>query len=109
MDLERFGRDDLAKAFLDRYLTLTGAIENRTDRLLFLYYKLYRANVRIKVLCIQLKEDEGGSDPKGRELIEKYMLLFRRYYLELKAAWEAGARIGRTTFYIFTDRQCPGL
>jgi aminoglycoside phosphotransferase family enzyme len=90
MDLERFGRDDLAKAFLDRYLTLTGAIENRTDRLLFLYYKLYRANVRIKVLCIQLKEDEGGSDPKGRELIEKYMLLFRRYYLELKAAWEAG-------------------
>ena len=90
MDLERFGRDDLSEAFLDRYLALTGAIENRTDRLLFLYYKLYRANVRIKVLCIQLKEKEGGSDPKGQELIGKYMLLFRRYYRELKAAWDTG-------------------
>lgn len=91
MDLERFGREDLAKAFLDRYLALTGAIENRTDRLLLLYYKLYRANVRIKVLCIQFKENEGGSDPKNWELVEKYMLLFKRYYLELKSAWDAGA------------------
>ena len=92
MDLERFGRDDLSEAFLDRYLALTGAIENRTDRLLFLYYKLYRANVRIKVLCIQLKEGEGGSDPKGWELIEKYMLLFKRYYGELKRAWDTGEK-----------------
>jgi len=90
MDLERFGREDLASAFLDRYVTLTGAMENRTDRLLFLYYKLYRANVRIKVLCIQGKEREGGSDQNERKLIGKYMQLFKRYYLELKAAWEGG-------------------
>ena len=90
MDLERFGRDDLGGAFLDRYLALTGAIENRTDRLLFLYYKLYRANVRIKVLCIQGKEGEGGSDQNERELIGKYMHLFKRYYLELKALSDGG-------------------
>jgi aminoglycoside phosphotransferase family enzyme len=89
MDLERFGRDDLAKAFLDKYLGLTGAMENGADRLLFLYYKLYRANVRIKVLCIQLKGDKGNPDPKEWELIGDYMHLFRRYYLELKTAWDA--------------------
>jgi aminoglycoside phosphotransferase family enzyme len=91
MDLERFGREDLAKAFLNSYLALTGAIENRTDRLLLRYYKLYRANVRIKVLCIQLKGDKGSSGPNEWELIEKYMVLFKRYYLELKTAWSAGA------------------
>ncbi|MGB5189071.1 hypothetical protein [Robiginitalea sp.] len=90
MDLERFGREDLASAFLDRYLALTGAMENGTDRLLFLYYKLYRANVRIKVLCIQCKEGEGGSERKAKELIGKYMQLFKRYFRELKAACDAG-------------------
>lgn len=91
MDLERFGREDLASAFLDRYLAITGAMENGTDGLLFLYYKLYRANVRIKVLCIQGKEGEGGSERKAKELIGKYMHLFKRYFRELKAAFDAGA------------------
>ena len=91
MDLERFGREDLASAFLDRYLGITGAMENGKDELLFLYYKLYRANVRIKVLCIQGKEGEGGPGGKEQELIGKYMHLFKRYYRELKAVWDAGA------------------
>ena len=91
MDLERFGREDLASTFLDRYLGITGAIENETDKLLFLYYKLYRANVRIKVLCIQGKEGEGGPGGKEQELLGKYMHLFKRYYRELKVVWGAGA------------------
>jgi len=86
MDLERFSRDDLSGAFLERYLALTGAIEKGADHLLFLYYKLYRANVRIKVLCIQIQENGVGSHPKEQELIGNYMRLFKRYYRELKAA-----------------------
>lgn len=88
MDLERYGREDLADAFLSRYLSLTGALENETDRLLFLYYKLYRANVRIKVYCIGLKEEMGpGRDQKKEhELIGEYLVLFRRYFRELKRA-----------------------
>jgi aminoglycoside phosphotransferase family enzyme len=89
MDLERFGREDLANRFLERYLHLTGAMENEADRSLFLYYKLYRANVRIKVLCIQLGEGGGteGAAAGGNELLGRYLGLFRRYYRELKGAW----------------------
>lgn len=93
MDLERFGREDLAEAFLSHYLSISGAIENQTDRLLFLYYKLYRANVRIKVHCIGIKDGlgPGGNQKKEYELLEAYFRLFRRYFQELKraeAAWE---------------------
>ncbi len=91
MDLERFGREDLASRFLEGYLHLTGAMENEADRLLFLYYKLYRANVRIKVLCIGLQEGAAakGPGPAVQELTGQYLGLFRRYYRELKAAWDA--------------------
>ena len=57
---------------------------------MFMYYKLYRANVRIKVLCIQIAEGNGAPDQTEQELLQAYLYLFKRYYLELKALCDTG-------------------
>ena len=81
MDLERLGRDDLARAFFARYQALTGVIENETDQRLFLYYKMYRANVRLKVLSLQMQDGRGTR--QELDMIGQYLAVFRRYYREL--------------------------
>lgn len=55
MDLEFFGRSDLAEAFLTHYRRQWEVLPDQADRQLFLYFKAYRANVRLKVLLLQLQ------------------------------------------------------
>ncbi len=78
MDLERFGRADLAEVFCARYLSRVPCIENDTDRQLFQFYKLYRANVRLKVEALSLS---GGDDTHtgGLARMEQYYQLFLAY------------------------------
>ena len=85
MDLERFGRKDLARVFMDHYEAQTGVIQSNTDRELFLYFKMYRANVRLKVHCLLQMEGAGAGQEKELKLIRRYFELFREYYLELQA------------------------
>lgn len=87
MDLERFGRQDLARVFMDHYEARTRVIQSNTDRQLFLYFKMYRANVRLKVHCLHQLEGASGGQEKEQELklISRYFELFREYYLELQA------------------------
>jgi len=87
MDLERYGRPDLARAFTRKYLALNPIMEEATDRDLFLFYKMYRANVRIKVSCIHLMEKTGPglNQVKERDLIRQYLKLYDDYFRELKA------------------------
>ena len=87
MDLERYGRPDLARAFTRKYLALNPIMEEATDRDLFLFYKMYRANVRIKVSCIHLMEKTGPglNQVKERDLIRRYLKLYEDYFRELKA------------------------
>ncbi|MEJ2161830.1 MAG: phosphotransferase [Robiginitalea sp.] len=86
MDLERFGRTDLARIFINQYQVLAGVFENETDQQLFLYYKMYRANVRIKVHCLHQLEGTGTSKENKQELdlIGRYLELFKDYYFELR-------------------------
>ncbi|MDX1333125.1 MAG: hypothetical protein R3252_08855, partial [Robiginitalea sp.] len=86
MDLERYGRPDLARAFTRKYLALNPIVEEATDRDLFLFYKMYRANVRIKVSCIHLMEKTGPEldRKKERDLIRQYLKLYEGYFRELK-------------------------
>jgi aminoglycoside phosphotransferase family enzyme len=86
MDLERYGRPDLARAFMEEYQAENPILEGETDRELFLFYKMYRANVRIKVSCIHQMEKNGPKiDRIGEQgLIRQYLDLYGRYFRELK-------------------------
>ena len=81
MDLERFGKYDLSQAFLDYYLPQVHCIENDIDQQIFLYYKLYRANVMIKVhsLRAQNLSKEESAYSNEMDLIQKYLELFNSY------------------------------
>ncbi len=86
MDLERFGRFDLSKIFSERYFSKIRCIENKTDEQIFCFYKLYRANVRLKVHAINAQADDITEDKRQREmaLISQYLELYKRYYIDLK-------------------------
>jgi aminoglycoside phosphotransferase family enzyme/predicted kinase len=59
MDLERLGRDDLARRFLDHYRR---AAEDRWPDSLAHFYVAYRAMVRSKVACLRAGEDETAAE-----------------------------------------------
>ena len=81
MDLEIFKRDDLSTHFLNVYTKGFQVIRNKNEQRLFLFYKLYRANVKAKINAIKTKQ---ASDPKESKkrlgLFKKYFQLFLHYY-----------------------------
>jgi aminoglycoside phosphotransferase family enzyme/predicted kinase len=81
MDLDHFGRADLAADFVDEYVRRSGDTE--LPRLLD-FYKCYRAYVRGKVTCLRL--DEPGLSPEGRSGIEAEA----RAYFDLVWAYAGG-------------------
>ena len=87
MDLERYGRPDLARDFTRKYLSENPIVKEETDLRLFLFYKMYRANVRIKVSCIHQMEKAGQEIHRiqERDLIRQYLVLYKGYFRELKA------------------------
>lgn len=82
MDLERFGRADLAELFCRHYFKEVPCLAGETDAQLFLFYKLHRANVRIKVHAIRISELETANREAQAEIhqLETYLQLFRQYY-----------------------------
>ena len=68
MDLEVRGREDLSKIFLQHYLHLFPVIHNTEDESVFRWYKLYRANVRLKIAL--LKADDKGLSFKERKILK---------------------------------------
>lgn len=85
MDLERFGRADLAELFCEHYFEKVPCLNGKADEELFLFYKLHRANVRIKVHAIGLKELEEEQVVLSEiQQIQGYMRLFREYFSRLK-------------------------
>ncbi len=89
MDLERFGRKDFADLFLKIYLNEIICIENETDQKLFTYYKLYRANVMIKIHCIRAAKTTPGDQDWHYLIksIQQYFSVFRKYLDELEASF----------------------
>jgi aminoglycoside phosphotransferase family enzyme len=64
MDLDAFGRPELADLFLRYYNHVFPAIRSEEDRRLFLYYKSYRANVRAKVNSLRARSADSASAAK---------------------------------------------
>jgi len=85
MDLEYYGRDDLAVLFLQQYNRKYPVLIKEEDRLLFQYYKLYRANVRLKVSFIKSNQATTTADKqKYIGIAEDYLQLFTRYLVLLQ-------------------------
>ncbi|MGZ6839798.1 MAG: bifunctional aminoglycoside phosphotransferase/ATP-binding protein [Frankiaceae bacterium] len=65
MDLERLGRPDLARRFLDWYQEFSGVSWPQS---LEHYYIAYRAFVRCKVACLRWQQGDEGAAVEAREL-----------------------------------------
>ena len=84
MDLDFFGQERLADAFLCDYLSRIDAAEEERDMQLFQYYKLYRANVRLKVNCLRALQPDHRFVPAQLHIaVHQYFELFRCYCEQL--------------------------
>ncbi len=81
MDLEFFNRKDLSDFFLAQYLKHHKVISNSTDEAIFDYYKMYRANVRLKVSALKVRQLEKESEEFASLLskINTYLQLLNMY------------------------------
>jgi aminoglycoside phosphotransferase family enzyme len=77
MDLEYYGRKDLAEYFLKAYNSKWNCFEQPEDHLLFTYFKAYRANIRLKVTLLQLRQHP--KDAAAASVALKYWELMRGY------------------------------
>ena len=81
MDLHFFGRQDLVAHFMEHYLQMIPCIQNATDWTLFHYFKLYRANVRLKVNALNAMQAEKPEQLAALlPTIQAYLELYT-YYL----------------------------
>jgi aminoglycoside phosphotransferase family enzyme len=84
MDLEFYGRKDLSDYFVETYLQNMKLTLADNERKLFLFYKLYRANVKTKVNALKVMQSDSDHDTKDRlSLFRKYFSLMVGYYDEL--------------------------
>lgn len=79
MDLEFWGLKDLSDYFISRYNGRYKVFHTLEDEWLFLYYKMYRANIRLKVYALKDLNDEAEKE----ELV-KYWQLMMQYFKELQ-------------------------
>ena len=64
MDLDSFGRQDLSAIFISHYNDLFPVILTDEDRMLFIYYKSYRSNIRAKVNSLRAKTAKDETQKK---------------------------------------------
>lgn len=85
MDLDAFGFPDLSEQFLKNYNYLFPAMATEGDKQLFIYYKIYRANVRAKVNSLRARSATTAEE-KSMALAasEKYLNLMKDYMESLK-------------------------
>lgn len=80
MDLEVLDRNDLSKLFIDSYNRIFPIMAGAAERQLFVYYKCYRANVRLKVSALRARSLTGeGGKTDALMAAEKYLLMMDRY------------------------------
>ncbi len=83
MDLDYYGRPELAEYFLDKYNTGNPCLFNQEDHNLFNYYKLYRANVRAKVGALKaMQVTDKTLLKKQLKFVGNYLSLMERYMQE---------------------------
>jgi uncharacterized protein len=80
MDLERYGEDELGKAFLRAYHAAFPAWDGPADAALLRYYKIYRCNVKVKVQTLKALQAEDVLDSEKRwARVRQYLELLARY------------------------------
>ncbi|MEO0732616.1 MAG: hypothetical protein AAFZ52_07265, partial [Bacteroidota bacterium] len=80
LDLEALGYQELADQLAAAYQRYNRSILGAEDRLIFDYYKCYRANVRLKVIAIKI--DSLAEEANAGDLLDqllRYHALFRKY------------------------------
>jgi aminoglycoside phosphotransferase family enzyme len=83
MDLDFYHRPDLAKIFLHAYLKRRNIMPQPEDRQLFVFFKAYRANVRLKIGLLEMEQHPS------QVLVEntrRYWQLFGQYLTTLLTA-----------------------
>lgn len=81
MDLDAGGHHELADAFMAAYKRGWPCIRNPEDEQLFLYFKAYRANVRLKVALMELEQHGSAALEKTAR---EYWDLLGRYIEDLQ-------------------------
>jgi len=80
MDMEAFGKDDLASKFLEYYNLKLNCFISEEDEAIFTYYKCLRANIRAKVHAVRAHQaHESNSRNQHVNEIKKYLTLIKRY------------------------------
>ncbi|MCB0689000.1 MAG: hypothetical protein KDC53_20820 [Saprospiraceae bacterium] len=80
MDLEFYGQADLSQLFVAEYIRLLDLPYDAFEKMLFLFYKFYRANVKTKINAIKAIQENSGHRNKHREsLFSAYFSLMLRY------------------------------
>ena len=88
LDLEAFQKPDLATHFLHHYLLHYPCMPKPEDQLIFIYYKLYRANVKLKVTAIKLLQMKDKNQTQILEnKLNSYYHLFEKYLSILKSEY----------------------
>lgn len=87
MDLDSFGRQDLSDLFIQHYNTLFPIMNTAEDKLLFIYYKSYRSNIRAKVNSLRARSAKDETE-RTNTLTEsgKYLQLMNSYITMLEQA-----------------------
>lgn len=81
LNLDYYQHPDLEAHFLEHYLAEMPAMRDAEDRRIFNYYKLYRANVRLKVAFLKAKQHPEASKEFHTEfgIAQRYFQLFEQY------------------------------
>lgn len=80
MDLEFYQKPELSTCFLEKYCSFTDTKLSAVDLHVFLWYKMYRANVRAKIYLIRYQDQEKPADLKTAL---RYLQLMGTYTKEL--------------------------
>lgn len=80
MDLDAFGKPELADLFFRYYSNFFPAITSNADWKLFLYYKSYRANIRAKVNSLRARStDNHAARESALAEVNKYLSMVAGY------------------------------
>ncbi|MCB0521811.1 MAG: phosphotransferase [Lewinellaceae bacterium] len=88
MDLDRYGRTDLKETLIRAYRASFPCFIKPADEVIFQYYLLYRASVRLKVAAIKLGEELQDAARAGQVVKKNIQVLgelCERYAERLKA------------------------
>lgn len=80
MDLDLYGQQDLAHRFFSSYEIIYPCLLHPVDQNIFIYYKMYRANVKVKINCLKaLQSDDVNEKQRRTQLAHRYANLLIEY------------------------------